>query len=137
MNNIIIPPLRNMMAHGYEFRPAFRQMILSGEKRQTFRPLRLGQSSPLVGERIVGWVDKANGKADLILDEEITLVQKLHLDFTAPDPLWINNKTLNRDERESFALKDGFRNYRQLANFIISVYGMHAWDGVVIHWGKA
>lgn len=127
-------PIPQPFTNGFAFASQFRDQVMNKTKRQTFRRVNPKEHIPQPGESIVGWVEKSNGSAELILNETITMVQTLHIDFGERDPIYVDGHPLTRSGREQFSLAEGFETYLSMYEFIYNQYGLRPVSGVVIHW---
>lgn len=110
--------------HGFEFRAGFGHGLLYGSITQTFRQVEPAEIPPIAGDRIIGWVDDINGMALLAVDSTIVDVEQLYFDFTGShEPVACGGKILTRSEREALAMGCGFREFKQMAMFVIDQYG--------------
>ena len=127
-------PIPQPFTNGFAFASQFRDQVMDKTKRQTFRRVNPKEHIPQPGESIVGWVEKSNGSAELILNETITMAQTLHIDFGERDPIYVDGHPLTRSAREIFAAAEGFKSYLDLCEFVYDQYGLRPFNGVIIHW---
>lgn len=130
----VYQPQPQPFTNGFPFAAQFRDQVMNKTKRQTFRRVNSHEHFPRQGESIVGWIEHSNNSAELILNETITMVQHLHIDFGDRYPIYVDGHPLTRSGREAFSKAEGFETYLSMYEFIYNQYGLRPINGVVIHW---
>lgn len=116
------------------FKKEFRNMILSGEKRQSIR--RVGKRSFRVGERLAMYSGLRTKYCKRIGESKITAIKVL--EFEKNGTLLLDGRILDRQSREDFAKADGFISFDNMIGWFEKEYGDEIYSEryFVIYWGE-
>lgn len=121
----------------YNFKPRFVPKIRSGKKRHTIRAKRVHPDKP--GNTMHLYVGLRTKKAKLIARvvcvkvEDIEIRDGIFFDENHAS-VTIDGTKLDRDERESLAVADGFESFEEMIQFW---RGRIPFKGDIIHWRAA
>jgi hypothetical protein len=131
----------------YNFQERFVPFIESGEKTHTIRakrkhPAKVGEILHLyTGLRRRGPIIQKLASGDVVRQKMARLLMrvpctKVELIYMAVDrnnhaQVFIDGSQLAADEREVLAKRDGFKNWRDMADFR---NGLYPFEGHIIHW---
>ena len=123
------------------FKPQFAEMVRTGAKRQTVRPLpwRMPRAGDVIDCRM--WSEKPYRSKQVKLCE--VAIEQVVLIHIREDGLCINGladgqmlKTeypLQKEEMDRFAKADGFSDWAELAKWFQATHGL-PFEGVMIRW---
>jgi hypothetical protein len=118
------------------FMTRFVPKILAGEKTHTIRAMRIYPIKE--GETLHLYTGLRTKKAKLLMRAPCVRVESIRIkDGAFGDEnhaaIYIDGLELNRDEREMFARRDGFKDMEEMIGFW---RGRLPFEGNVIHWRK-
>jgi hypothetical protein len=110
------------------FKPQFHNLVESGKKRQTIRPLP--KRWPRVGETIScrAWIGAPyRSKQRILFVGTLKIVEPVRITV---DAIYAQHK-LNE---EQIAIADGFRNFSEMLSWFWAVHHAMPFDGVLLRW---
>lgn len=111
------------------FQKQFADKIESGEKRQTIRALR---KNPIkVGDKIYLYTGQRTSSCRKLCD--VTCREILDIEITGHGGVWINDKSLNDNEKKELAIADGFKDWPDMLRWFRYQHGF-AFTGQIIEW---
>jgi hypothetical protein len=112
------------------FQDRFAGKVETGAKRQTIRAERKDGRIPKVGEKIRHYTGMRTKNCRLLCDAVIVSVDQVVVD---PRGVWINGDFLLGEDREAFAIADGFENWADMKAWFLNKHGPDFW-GLLIKW---
>jgi hypothetical protein len=119
------------------YEPRFADMVLTGAKRQTVRPIgkRFAKRLPQVGDVLSHrrWTGTAyrSPQIEIVDPVQATAVKSVVFDFCGP--LELDRQKLYGMDMVEFARRDGFATWDEFLKYISTAYGL-PFSGVVIRW---
>ena len=118
------------------FKPQFAELVRTGAKLQTVRPVR--KHPVKVGDALTmrAWVGRPYWSKQRHLRFD-TCRKTYGIDIDAHGLLWLNGGTvlLSAESHERFARTDGFKNHAEMTAWFKETHGL-PFKGVVISWAE-
>jgi hypothetical protein len=113
------------------FKPQFAPLVASGQKLQTVRPTPKRRPAPGDEISLRAWTDKPYRSKQRILGTG-TIQQVSDIEIYG-DSIHITGRRLSTEEREAFAIADGFPSFHELAKWFRHTHDL-PFHGIIIRW---
>ena len=119
-----------MTLHVINFRPKFETKVISGEKKQTIRPVP--KQPIMVGDRLRLYTGlRQKWKTSLLREGLVITVAPICINEDLE--IWINGTLLDANEAKIIARADGFSELTLMLHWFLKEHGL-PFEGVLIRW---
>lgn len=116
------------------FKPEFAELVRTGIKCQTIRPVpkRMPKVGDLVSLR--RWEDKPYRSKQVVLGQgKIVMIWRVRMDAVPAFRMWLDGKLCSMGEADSIARADGFPGFVEIFEWFDREHGF-PFDGILIRW---
>ena len=117
------------------FQARFAQLVKSGKKCQTIRKRRRDGRDPKPGDTLYLYTGMRTKRCRKLREAICTSVGPVEINGPAFGGLLIGSLMGSDVKPDTFAKRDGFKNFEEMVEWFDKVYGL-PFEGLVIRWEK-